>query len=92
VTELGIFGIADDDLHNESTTNDSLLGRAELAMGMTTVWRPRVRIDVVNVSDVDVNDKCRDELTVSGTKRKRAPKHFGAVRARGEATLDVQGV
>ena len=44
---------------------------------MTTVWRPRVRIDVVNVSDVDFNDTCRDELTVSGTKRKRAPKHFG---------------
>ena len=77
VTELGIFGIADDDLHNESTTNDSLLGRAELAMGMTTVWRPRVRIDVVNVSDVDFNDTCRDELTVSGTKRKRAPPHKG---------------
>ena len=77
VTELGIIGIADDDLYNESTTNDSLLGRAELAMGMTTIWRPRVRINVVNVSDVDVNDKCRDELTKSGTKRKRAPKHFG---------------
>jgi hypothetical protein len=59
----------------KSTTNDSLLGRAELAMGMTTIWRPRVRNNVVNVSDVDVNEKCRDELTKSGTKRKRAPKH-----------------
>ena len=77
VTELGIIGIADDDLYNESTTNDSLVGRDELAMGMTTVWRPRVRINVVNVSDVDVNDKCRDELTKSGTKRKRAPPHKG---------------
>ena len=46
-------------------------------MGMTTVWRPHVRINVVNVSDVDVNEKCREELTKRGTKRKRAPKHFG---------------
>ena len=79
VTELGIIGIADDDLYlyNESTTNDSLLGRAELAMGMTTVWRPHVRINVVNVSDVDVNEKCREELTKRGTKRKRAPPNKG---------------
>ena len=61
----------------KSTTNDSLLGRAELAMGMTTVWRPHVRINVVNVSDVDVNEECRDALTTKGTKRKRAPPHKG---------------
>ena len=40
---------------------------------MTTIWRPHVRNNLVNVSDVDVNEKWREELTVSGTKRKRAP-------------------
>ena len=44
---------------------------------MTTVWRPRVRIDVPDVADVDAKETWRDELTKKGTKRKRAPKHFG---------------
>ena len=46
-------------------------------MGMTTVWRPRVRIDVPNVGDAENTDTSRDELTKKGTKRKRAPKHHG---------------
>ena len=40
---------------------------------MTTVWRPRVRIDVPDVGDVDAKETWRDELTSKGTKRKRAP-------------------
>ena len=46
-------------------------------MGMTTVWRPRVRIDVPNVGGAENTDTSRDELTKKGTKRKRAPKHYG---------------
>jgi hypothetical protein len=46
-------------------------------MGMTTVWRPRVRIDVPNVGDAENTDTSREELSKKGTKRKRAPKHFG---------------
>ena len=44
---------------------------------MTTVWRPRVRIDVPNVGDVENTDTSREESTKKGTKRKRAPKHYG---------------
>ena len=46
-------------------------------MGMTTVWRPRVRIDVPDVGDVENTDTSREELTTRGTKRKIAPKHHG---------------
>jgi len=45
--------------------------------GTTTVWRPRVRIDVPNVGDAENTDTSREELTKKGTKRKRAPKHHG---------------
>ena len=41
-------------------------------MGMTTVWRPRVRIDVPDVGDAENTDTSREELTKKGTKRKRA--------------------
>ena len=44
---------------------------------MTTVWRPRVRIPVPNIDGADVDEKRRDESTTKGTKRKRAPKHYG---------------
>ena len=43
----------------------------------TTVWRPRVRIAVPDIDGTDVDENRRDELTVRGTKRKRAPKHYG---------------
>jgi hypothetical protein len=46
-------------------------------MGMTTVWRPRVRIDVPNVGDAEKTDTSREELTKKGTKRKRAPRTKG---------------
>ena len=63
---------------------------------MTTVWRPRVRVRVPDVDEgekgVEVAEEVNDAgLTKKGTKRKRAPPQ-GAVRARGEATLAVQGV
>ena len=51
--------------------------RRPRGMGMTTVWRPRVRIAVPNVGDAENTDTSRDELTKKGTKRKRAPKHHG---------------
>ena len=60
---------------------------------MTTVWRPRVRIPVPNIDGADVDEKRRDESTTKGTKRKRAPPTKPrAMRARGEASLEVQGV
>ena len=43
------------------------------AEGMTTVWRPKVRIAVPNVGDVENTDTSREELTKKGTKRKYAP-------------------
>jgi hypothetical protein len=45
--------------------------------GMTTVWRPRVRIPVPDIDGADVDESWRDELTTKGTKRKRAPIHRG---------------
>jgi hypothetical protein len=44
---------------------------------MTTVWRPRVRIDVPNVGDTENTDTWREESTKKGTKRKYAPRHHG---------------
>ena len=46
-------------------------------MGMTTVWRPRVRIDVPDVGDAENTDTSREESTKKGTKRKRAPPTKG---------------
>ena len=46
-------------------------------MGMTTVWRPRVRIAVPNVGDAENTDTSREESTKKGTKRKRAPPTKG---------------
>ena len=62
---------------------------------MTTVWRPRVRIPVPEVDDeVEVGVEVPEEvlLTVKGAKRKRAPAQKGAMRARGEVPLELQGV
>ena len=50
------------------------------AGGMTTVWRPRVRIPVPEVDDeVEVGVEVPEEvlLTVKGAKRKRAPHKKG---------------
>ena len=51
----------------------SLRGAPTSRMGMTTVWRPRVRIAVPNVGDAEITDTSREELSKKGTKRKRAP-------------------
>ena len=54
----------------------SLAGTSMGAGGMTTVWRPRVRIEVPEVDDeVEVGVEVTEEelLTKKGTKRKRAP-------------------
>ena len=45
--------------------------------GMTTVWRPRVRIAVPDIDGADADENRRDESTKKGTKRKRAPRHYG---------------
>jgi hypothetical protein len=60
--------------------------------GMTTVWRPRVRIAVPDIDGADADENRRDELTKKGTKRKIAPSTPRAVRARGEVPLELQGV
>ena len=49
---------------------------------MTTVWRPRVRVRVPDVDEdekgVEVAEEVNDAgLTKKGTKRKRAPMHYG---------------
>ena len=56
----------------------SLRGAPTSRGGMTTtIWRPKVRIDVPDVGDVDDKDTSREELTTKGTKRKRAPPTKG---------------
>jgi hypothetical protein len=45
--------------------------------GMTTVWRPRVRIAVPDIDGADADENRRDESTKKGTKRKRAPPTKG---------------
>jgi hypothetical protein len=56
----------------------SLRGAPTSRGGMTTtIWRPKVRIDVPDVGEIDDKDTRRDESTKKGTKRKYAPKHFG---------------
>ena len=45
--------------------------------GMTTVWRPKVRIPVPDIDGTNVDEKRREELTTNGTKRKRAPPTKG---------------
>ena len=43
----------------------------------TTVWRPKVRIAVPDIDGANVDEKRRDESTMKGTKRKRAPPTKG---------------
>ena len=62
---------------------------------MTTIWRPRVRIDVPDVvAEVESKAEVPEEelLTKKGAKRKYAPPTKGAMRARGEVPLELQGV
>ena len=57
----------------------------------TTIWRPKVRIDVPDVGDVDDKDTSREESTKKGTKRKRAPSHNGPCEHGVKTSLEVQG-
>ena len=64
---------------------------------MTTVWRPRVRVRVPDVDEgekgVEVAEEVNDAgLIEEGDEAEESPSNKGAVRARGEATLEVQGV
>ena len=65
---------------------------------MTTWWRPdlkRIRAEIAAEAALELEVKAEasdGEGAKQGTKRKRAPHHKGAVRARGEATLELQGV
>ena len=57
-----------------------MAGTSMGAGGMTTVWRPKVRIPVPEVDDeVEVGVEVPEEelLTKKGTKRKRAPAQRG---------------
>ena len=60
----------------KATTNH--FGGPPPRAGMTTtIWRPRVRIDVPDVGDAENTDTSREELSKEGTKRKRAPPTKG---------------
>ena len=63
-------------------------GRADLAGRMTTVWRPRVRIDVPNVGDAENTDTSRRGVDQEGHEAEESPEALRAVRARGEASLE----
>jgi len=63
--------------------------------GMTTVWRPRVRIEVPEVDD-EVESKAEvpeeELLTKKGVKRKRAPPTKGPCEHGVKWRSNVQGV
>jgi hypothetical protein len=69
---LGSIGRLDDAF--EKFVRSHFTGREG---GMTTVWRPRVRIAVPDIDGADADENRRDELTKKGTKRKRAPRTKG---------------
>ena len=72
---------------------NSLRGAPTSRGGMTTtIWRPKVRIDVPDVGDVDDKDTLREESTKKGTKRKRAPTHFGPCEHGVKPRSKLQGV
>ena len=65
---------------------------------MTTWWRPdleRIRAEIAAEAELELEVKVEasdGDGAKQGTKRKRAPHNKGAVRARGEVPLEVQGV
>ena len=64
------------------------------ARGMTTVWRPRVRIEVPMLSlRSSLRLRCGGGVADGeGHEAEESPSHEGAMRARGEVPLEVQGV
>ena len=87
---------------HEKGNNESLRGPPRGGGMTTTIWRPRVRIDVPDVGDAENTDTSREELTKKGTKRKYAPRHYGPcelgvqgvqrLSARSSSALSLQGV
>ena len=69
----------------------SLRGAPTSQMGMTTVWRPRVRIAVPNVGDAEGEVEIPEEVN-KGDEAEESPSNKGAMRARGEGSLELQGV
>ena len=65
---------------------------------MTTWWRPdleRIRAEIAAEAELELEVKVEasdGDGAKQGTKRKESPSNKGAVRARGEAPLEVQGV
>ena len=64
-------------LHTRKATTNHFGAPTSRAGMTTTIWRPRVRIDVPDVGDAENTDTSREELTTKGTKRKIAPRHYG---------------
>ena len=58
---------------------------------MTTIWRPHVRREIPNIDDAKGEVEVPEEVN-KGTEAEESPSNKGAVRARGEASLEVQGV
>ena len=71
----------------------SLAGTSMGAGGMTTVWRPRVRIEVPEVDDeveVGVEVTGGGVADEEGHEAEESPLHKGAMRARGEVALECK--
>ena len=66
-------------------------GRLCSRMGaMTTVWRPRVRIAIEDIDKVE--EEAKDASLTKRGRSGRGPLPQRAMRARGEAPLELQGV
>ena len=59
---------------------------------MTTVWRPRVRIPVPDIDGADARREAERRVDDEGHEAEESPDALRALRARGEASLEVQGV
>jgi len=77
---------------HEKGNNESLRGPTSRAGMTTTIWRPRVRIDVPDVGDAENTDTSERGVEQEGHEAEECPEAPRAVRARGEVPLEVQGV
>ena len=59
--------------------------------GMPSIWRPNVRVTLDEDGEVEDTERGRgaDE---EGHEAEESPSHEGAVRARGEVSVELQGV
>ena len=88
---MGLFTGYTEIFHFCQITPSSLRGAPTSQMGMTTVWRPRVRIAVPNIDDAEDEVEVPEEVN-KGREAEESPSNKGAMRARGEEPLGVQGV